>query len=60
VHGILQQAFRGEVFPENAKGKIAAGQLPLPIGIVLDGIAVNCFVSSNPGSTISNEKHHFV
>jgi hypothetical protein len=44
MHGIFQQAIRGEVFPEDAKGKIAAGQFLLPVGIVLDGVAVDGFV----------------
>src|SRR5215467_10419385 len=44
MHGIFQQALRGEVLSENAKGKIAARQLLLPVHIVPDGIAVNRFV----------------
>lgn len=44
MHGIFEQAFGGEVLSENGKRQIAAGQLLLPVGIVLQRIAVNRFV----------------
>src|ERR1700741_4727701 len=59
MHGILEQAFGGEVLSENGKRKVAAGKLHLPEGIVFDGIAVHRFifaaVNSEVGLTVAIE-----
>jgi len=61
MHGIFQQAFRGEVFPENTEGKIAAGQLLLPVRIVFGGMAVDGFVfaamNAEVGLTVTIQIH---
>ena len=41
---VFQEAFGGEVFSEAAWRKIAAGEFLFPVGVVLDGIAVDGFV----------------
>ena len=43
VDGLLQYAFRCEVFAKNSPGKLAVRKFPAPGGIVLGGVEVDGF-----------------
>jgi hypothetical protein len=41
---VFEKAFGCEIFPEAARREIAIGEFPFPVGVVLDGVAVDGFV----------------